>query len=123
MFRKLDVLNKDKWLNENIAGVVSAECCSKRGKTRKGKPFFGERTEEEIAAFYAKASAKRKGKPSNNKGKTCPESAKKLKREKMSGVSKTDHMREALSKTRTGSKRVYREDGSYYMVFLKSVDS
>ena len=66
-----------------------------------------------------KMSEARKGDPSNNKGKVCPESAKILKREKLLGRKKSDHMRESLSETRKGSKRIYREDGSYYMSFPK----
>ena len=123
VLQKLDVLKDSKWLNENISGAISRNCCSKGGKMKKGKPFFGNRTEEEIKEFYYKASEKRKGKPSNNKGKVCPESAKILKSIKLTGVKKTDHMKKTLSDTRKGSKRIYREDGTFYMVYLKSIDS
>lgn len=124
VLKRLNVLNDDKWLNENIAGSISSEYCAKGGRTKKGKPFFGSRTAEEITEFYAKASSKRKGKPSNNKGKPCPESAKIAKSKKLLGKPKPDHMRESLSKTRKGSKKMWREDGSWYWYIpSKSIDS
>lgn len=66
-----------------------------------------------------KMSNTRKGRTSPNKGKSCPESAKRMKSEKLLGRKKSNHMRNSLSETRKGSKRVYREDGSFYMVFPK----
>ena len=32
-------------------------------------------------------------------------------------------MKKTLSNTRKGSRRIYREDGTFYMVFLKSINS
>ena len=75
-------------------------------------------------ATRKKMSKIKKGRTSPNKGKPCPESAKQLKREKMIGRKKPDHMKKALSETRKGSKKIWREDGSWYwFIPSKSVNS
>ena len=123
VLQRLKVLSSSKWLNENIAGAISLEACARGGSAKKGKPFFGNKTLEEIAQFQKKASESRKGKPSNNKVKKCSESAKE-KRQKLLGRKKPESQRIALSNLRKGSKRINLPDGSFVWQFVsKSINS
>lgn len=105
VLRRLKILEgNDNWLNRNVGG----------GLYLKRRPLSVETKEKMRLAKL--------NRPSNNKGKACPEAAKQAKSEKMKGRAKPSSMRSKLSETRRGSKRVYREDGSYFMVFSERID-
>lgn len=122
VLRKLDVMDNDKWINLSIAGAVkmTAEVRKKISFTSKGrKPNLGKKASEETKEKMRQA---RKGKPSPNKGKKCPESAKIIKRLKLSGKSKSLQMRQKLSKTATNRRKKYNTDGTWTWEYSKCIN-
>jgi hypothetical protein len=73
------------------------------------------RETNDIEKWKKNISESKRGKPSSMKGKTHSESSKEKNRQSHLGKVFTDEHRQKIRQSTLGKKRVYREDGTFYM--------
>jgi hypothetical protein len=127
VLRRLKVLQKDDWLNKNIAGniVMTEEIKLKISKTLKENPNrsqLGKKCSEETKAKMREAKAKRKalGLPGPNSGKTMSKEGNQKRSEKLKNRKLSDETKSKISLAATGRKRTIKEDGS--VTWSKCID-
>jgi len=118
VLKKMNVLKRNDWLNESVAGSVIHTPSTLLKMSNSIKQTYirnGNKNKGRVVSVETKnkQSEKRKGRPSPNKGKSCPESAKLKKSIIMKSKIKTEEHNKKNSDRAKLRKRIYLPDGKW----------